>query len=121
MKTNVRKLREDKKLSMKDLAKKLNIGYSTVSKYETRPAYTSMTIMKKVYDFFNTSDRTTISQEEWAHLVSLKVLEPRKIVAPDNYGPTTVLEVQRLKEEIHQLKTKVARYERILDILLNKE
>lgn len=48
-------IREDHNLSREDLANKLNISYSTISKYETNVRFPDQEMLSKIADLFNVS------------------------------------------------------------------
>lgn len=54
-KTRLRDLREDKDLYQKDIAKFLNIKQQQYSRYETDENEISVTLLKQLASFYNTS------------------------------------------------------------------
>ncbi|HHY77227.1 MAG TPA: helix-turn-helix transcriptional regulator, partial [Clostridiales bacterium] len=48
-------LREEKKMSRKDVAKALNISYSSMAKYETDDRFPVQETLKAIADFFQVS------------------------------------------------------------------
>lgn len=51
----LKQLREDENLSREELAKKLNVSYSTIAKYETGARFPDQDMLEKIADIFDTT------------------------------------------------------------------
>ena len=64
MKNNIKKLRNELKISQKDLAKSLNVSRQTINAIETGKFDPSLTLTIKITRFFNKSLEEIFSMEK---------------------------------------------------------
>tara|TARA_X000000368_G_scaffold285506_1_gene226723 strand:+ start:419 stop:616 length:198 start_codon:yes stop_codon:yes gene_type:complete len=64
MKNNIKKLRNELKISQKDLAESLNVSRQTINAIETGKFDPSLTLTIKITRFFNTSLEQIFIMEE---------------------------------------------------------
>lgn len=84
----LKQIREHHKLSREDLANKLNISYSTISKYETNVRFPDQEMLSKIADLFNVSTDYLLGRSN----------------IPNPYGKhgnTSAIDI--ISEEIHNL------------------
>lgn len=113
----LRQLRQEKKLTRDELAGRLNVSYSAVSKYETNVRFPDKETLIRLADFFEvsvdyllcrsnireTADKLLNSSNE-----SFLVSSPRSIYkAEEELSPEAVEELLRFKEYIqHKYRKK---------------
>ncbi|MDO5517969.1 MAG: helix-turn-helix transcriptional regulator [Clostridium sp.] len=77
--SNIKKIRKDKKMSQKDMAKILNIPCSTYSNYENNNREPSAELLKKIADVLDVSIRDLLS----INIAEKKVMDSDKYLSDD--------------------------------------
>jgi len=107
----LRDLREEKNLTRYVLADKLNVSYSTVSKYETNIRFPDKEALMTLADFFDVSldyllCRTDIRETAEKILNDSKkqsiISSPQnKYKADEDLSPEAIEEIEKFKEFVH--------------------
>ena len=61
---NIKKYREEKKISLRDMAKKLKVSASFLSQVETGKASPSLSTLKEIADFFQATVGTLVGEDQ---------------------------------------------------------
>ena len=89
----LRQLRNEKKLSLRELSKKINLSYSALGKYERGEREPDFHTLEKIADFFNVSLDYLLGRSVSKETVFLNKVQ-------EKYGEADRVKVERLLDEL---------------------
>jgi len=108
--TDLRGMRHEFGITIKELAEKIHLHKSTISKYELKPDNTSMDTMVRVYNYFHDELNKKI-QDDAVH-VSIIPTEVTHVIEHKDES-----QIEKLEKENIKLKLQITRYEKLIDRL----